>query len=122
MKGDGRMMQRRFVIAAAALLTAVLGPGAVHAAGADAGGAPPARSVVAHAAAEGMRGTYTMPDFVAVSEFFDAGGPVAESLADGTGRATSFAALPWPGENAVTAPGALSVVAGRSVPLAIPST
>jgi hypothetical protein len=120
MKGDGRMMRRAFVSGAAALLIGVLGPGSVVAAGADEAAPPPRRNVVAHAAAEGMRGTYTMPDFVAVSEFFDGGGPVAESLADGTGRATSFAALPWPGENAVTAPGALSVVAGRSVPLAYP--
>ena len=117
MEKDGRNRSRAAAIAAAALLIGVLGPGPVAAHAAD---AAERRSVVARAAAEGMRGTYTMPDFVAVSEFFDGGGPVAESLADGTGRATSFSALPWPGENAVTAPGALSVVAGRSVPLAYP--
>src|SRR5207253_10510847 len=34
--------------------------------------------------------------------------------------ATSFAALPYPGENAIAAPGVLSVAFGRSVPLAYP--
>lgn len=114
------MKRAAIVVGAAALLIGGLGPGSVVDAHADESPAPERRNVVAQATAAGMRATYTMPDFVAVSEFFDGGGPVAESLADGTGRATSFAALPWPGENAVTAPGALSVVAGRSVPLAYP--
>lgn len=78
------------------------------------------RSVVGTARAQGVRATYTVPDYVVVSEFFDGGGPVTEALADSTGRATSFSSLPWPGSNAVTAPGTLSVALGQSVPLAYP--
>jgi hypothetical protein len=87
--------------------------------GADAGASEP-RSVVASARAQGLRATYTVPDYVVVTEFVDGGGPVAEAEADSTGRATSFSSLPWPGENAVTAPGTLSVALGQSVPLAYP--
>ncbi len=70
-------------------------------------GAEPAgpRNVVASGRAQGFRATYTVPDYVIVSEFFDGGGPVTDAVTDSTGRATSFASLPWPGENAVTAPG-----------------
>jgi hypothetical protein len=78
------------------------------------------RSVVVGARAQGARATYTMPEYVVVSEFFDGGGPVAESVADSTGRARSFSSLPWPGTNAVTAPGTLSLALGRSVPVAYP--
>lgn len=85
-----------------------------------AGGSEAPRSVVGTARAQGVRATYTIPDYVVVSEFFDGGGPVAEALADSTGRATSFSSLPWPGSNAVTAPGTLSVALGQSVPLAYP--
>src|SRR5581483_686016 len=87
---------------------------------AAADGARAPRSVVATGRAQGFRATYTIPDYVIVSEFFDGGGPVTESVADSTGRATSFSSLPWPGENAVTAPGTLSAAMGRSVPLAYP--
>ena len=78
------------------------------------------RNVVASGRAQGFRATYTVPDYVIVSEFFDGGGPVTDALTDSTGRATSLASLPWPGENAVTAPGTLSAAFGRSVPLAYP--
>jgi hypothetical protein len=85
-------------------------------------GAEPAgpRNVVASGRAQGFRATYTVPDYVIVSEFFDGGGPVTDAVTDSTGRATSLASLPWPGENAVTAPGTLSAAFGRSVPLAYP--
>lgn len=85
-------------------------------------GAEPAgpRNVVASGRAQGFRATYTVPDYVIVSEFFDGGGPVTDAVTDSTGRATSFASLPWPGENAVTAPGTLSAAFGRSVPLTYP--
>ncbi|MCA1846925.1 MAG: hypothetical protein LC792_27765, partial [Actinobacteria bacterium] len=94
---------------AAALLPA-------HPAGAEA----PVRSVVAKATAQGVRAAYSVPHYVAVSQIFDGGAPVTQAEADSTGRATSFAALPYPGENAVAAPGLLSVAFGRSVPLAYP--
>jgi hypothetical protein len=78
------------------------------------------RGVVAKASAQGVRAVYTIPDYVVVSQIFDGGGPVTQAEADSTGRATSFASLPYPGENAISAPGVLSVAFGRSVPLAYP--
>jgi len=78
------------------------------------------RSVVLRASAQGVRMSYTIPNYVVVSQLFDGGGPVTQSEADSTGRATSFSALPYPGENAIAAPGVLSVALGRSVPLAYP--
>src|SRR5688572_22274003 len=87
------------------------------AAGAEVGAV---RSVVAKASAQGVRAVYTIPDYVVVSQIFDGGGPVTQAEADSTGRATSFAALPYPGENAIAGPGVLSVALGRSVPLAYP--
>ena len=88
--------------------------------GDEAGAEGPVRSVVAKASAQGVRAVYTIPDYVVVSQIFDGGGPVTQAEADSTGRATSFAALPYPGENAIAAPGLLSVAFGRSVPLAYP--
>ena len=88
--------------------------------GRPAGAEVPVRSVVAKATAQGVRAAYSVPHYVAVSQIFDGGGPVTQAEADSTGRATSFAALPYPGENAVAAPGLLSVAFGRSVPLAYP--
>lgn len=88
--------------------------------GGAAGAEGPVRSVVAKASAQGVRAAYSVPNYVAVSQIFDGGGPVTQAEADSTGRATSFAALPYPGENAVAAPGLLSVAFGRSVPLAYP--
>jgi hypothetical protein len=63
-----------------------------------------------------MRMTYTVPDLFVVTEFMDGGGPVAQATVDSTGRAISFASLPYPGENAVTAPGLLSFLSGAPVP------
>jgi len=113
----GRLLAAGGVLATLALLAPVTA--GAEGTGAD-GSAAPARSVVATGRAQGFRATYTVPDYVIVSEFFDGGGPVTESVADSTGRATSFSSLPWPGENAVTAPGTLSAAMGRSVPLTYP--
>src|SRR5688572_24864860 len=79
-------------------------------------GAADARSLVGVASASGMRATYTVPDYVVVSEFFDGGGPVAQANVDTTGKATGFGSLPYPGENAVTAPGLLTFATGVPVP------
>jgi len=90
---------------------------AMAAAGTEAGaGASEPRSVVASARAQGMRATYTVPDYVVVSEFFDGGGPVAQANVDTTGKAAGFGSLPYPGENAVTAPGLLTFATGVPVP------
>jgi hypothetical protein len=107
-----RALARLAVVASVALLA---GPATAVPASAD-----PARSVQAQARASGMRATYTMADFVAVSEFFDAGGPVAQALADSTGRATSFSSLPYPGVNAVNGPRTAAVVTGQSSPFGYP--
>jgi hypothetical protein len=84
--------------------------------GARAGAAAEARSLVGVASASGARATYTVPDYVVVSEFFDGGGPVAQANVDTTGKATGFGSLPYPGENAVTAPGLLTFATGVPVP------
>ncbi|HYT39886.1 MAG TPA: hypothetical protein VEN99_10265 [Acidimicrobiia bacterium] len=108
---------RRWALAGVAGLLG--GPAVALATGGPAG-AEAVRSVVAKASAQGVRAVYTIPDYVVVSQIFDGGGPVTQAEADSTGRATSFAALPYPGENAIAAPGVLSVAFGRSVPLAYP--
>jgi hypothetical protein len=95
-------------------------PVAIVALGSAAGADVVPRSVVAKASAQGVRAVYTIPDYVVVTQIFDGGGPVAQAEADSTGRAASFAALPYPGENAITAPGTLSVALGQSVPLVYP--
>jgi hypothetical protein len=79
-------------------------------------GAADARSLVGVASASGLRATYTVPDYVVVAEFFDGGGPVAQANVDTTGQATGFGSLPYPGENAVTAPGLLTFATGVPVP------
>jgi hypothetical protein len=113
-RGERGGRQRRRLAAAGALLMALAAAGLATggAAGADSG----ARSLVGVASASGMRATYTVPDYVVVSEFFDGGGPVAQANVDTTGKATGFGSLPYPGENAVTAPGLLTFVSGAPVP------
>jgi hypothetical protein len=106
--------QRRRVAAAGLLLVTVSLTGLVT--GSRAGAAAEARSLVGVASASGMRATYTVPDYVVVSEFFDGGGPVAQANVDTTGKATGFGSLPYPGENAVTAPGLLTFASGVPVP------
>src|ERR1044072_7657722 len=84
--------------------------------GSRAGAAAEARSLVGVASASGMRATYTVPDYVVVSEFFDGGGPVAQANEDTPGKPTGFGSLPYPGDNAVTAPGLLTFASGVPVP------
>lgn len=109
----GRAGSRLVAAAGAVVALSVLPPAA-------AGASAESRNVVASGRAQGFRATYTIPDYVIISEFFDGGGPVTDAVADSTGRATSLASMPWPGENAVTAPGTLSAAFGQSVPLAYP--
>ncbi|MDQ1501589.1 MAG: hypothetical protein QOI86_4929, partial [Actinomycetota bacterium] len=114
MKAERTGRLRRRVAGAGLLLMTVSTTGFV--AGARAGADPEARSLVGVASASGMRATYTVPDYVVVSEFFDGGGPVAQANVDTTGKATGFGSLPYPGENAVTAPGLLTFATGVPVP------
>jgi hypothetical protein len=59
---------------------------------------------------------YSVPDQFAVSQFIDGGGPVAQVSVDSTGKAIGFGSLPYPGENAVTAPGVLTLATGAPIP------
>ncbi len=114
MKGERSGRLRRRGAGAGLLLMTVSVTGFVT--GPRAGADADARSLVGVASASGMRATYTVPDYVVVSEFFDGGGPVAQANVDTTGKATGFGSLPYPGENAVTAPGLLTFATGVPVP------
>ena len=114
MRGERTGRLRRRVAGAGLLLMTVSVTGFVT--GPRAGADSDARSLVGVASASGMRATYTVPDYVVVSEFFDGGGPVAQANVDTTGKATGFGSLPYPGENAVTAPGLLTFATGVPVP------
>lgn len=83
-------------------------------------GATGSRPVVATASAQGIRGTYTMPGYVAVATLFDGGGPVAEATGDSTGRSVTFASLPYPGETAVFFPGVMAAATGVQPPAGYP--
>lgn len=113
MKVERSGRRRRRVAGAGLLLLTASAAGFV--AGPTAGAAD-SRSLVGVASASGMRATYTVPDYVVVAEFFDGGGPVAQANVDTTGKATGFGSLPYPGENAVTAPGLLTFATGVPVP------
>ena len=114
MRGERGGRRRRQLAGAGALLMTLAAAGL--ATGPSAGADSAARSLVGVASASGMRATYTVPDYVVVSEFFDGGGPVAQANVDTTGKATGFGSLPYPGENAVTAPGLLTFASGVPVP------
>ncbi|MEW6477013.1 MAG: hypothetical protein AB1679_32555 [Actinomycetota bacterium] len=114
MKAERSGRHRRRVAGAGLLLVTVSVTGFVT--GSRAGATGETRSLVGVASASGMRATYTVPDYVVVSEFFDGGGPVAQANVDTTGKATGFGSLPYPGENAVTAPGLLTFATGVPVP------
>jgi hypothetical protein len=83
-------------------------------------GAAAERNVLAAASASGARISYTVPDAFLTSEVIDAGGPVAEAVVDSTGRARSFASLPWPGTNVLSLPGTLAVGLQQPVPVSYP--
>lgn len=74
---------------------------------------------VAVASASGGRLTLTVPDFAVVEDVIDGGGPVAQSLLD-TGTATSFASLPYPGDNAIAFPGLFNAATGQDLPAGYP--
>ena len=115
MEGERSGRRRRRVAGAGALLMTLSVAGLLT--GPRAGAADSeSRSLVGVASASGMRATYTVPDYVVVSEFFDGGGPVAQANVDTTGKATGFGSLPYPGENAVTAPGLITFATGVPVP------
>jgi hypothetical protein len=83
-------------------------------------GATGIRPVVATASAQGIRATYSMPGYVAVSTLFDSGGPLSEATGDSTGRSVTFASLPYPGETAVFFPGVMAAATGVQPPAGYP--
>src|SRR5437870_1262081 len=68
-------------------------------------------SVTAGAEARGASINYTMPGFIAVDEFIDGGGPVAQSTVQ-PGSRKSFASLPYPGGTAIGFPGVFGFLFG----------
>jgi hypothetical protein len=79
-----------------------------------------ARSQVLVASAQAIRVTYTVPDYVAVADLLDGGGPVSQVVGDTGGRSVAFASLPYPGETAVFGPGTLAAATGQPAPAAYP--
>jgi hypothetical protein len=106
------MRARSSVLAGAVALVVACAAPPVHA------GARPA-GFVGVASASGGRMTFTVPDFAVVEDVIDGGGPVAQSLLD-TETATSFAALPYPGDNAIAFPGLFNAATGSDLPAGYP--
>jgi hypothetical protein len=77
-------------------------------------------SYEARASAEGVRISFGAPGFVAVDTFVDGGGPISQSVIDGLGNSQAFAALPYPGDLAISGPGLLAGLTGLPSPPAYP--
>ncbi|MDQ1489696.1 MAG: hypothetical protein QOJ23_2210 [Actinomycetota bacterium] len=75
-----------------------------------------AQAATGGAQASGMYIRYGIPGFLVVEDFLDGGGPVAQSLADTSAGAGSFASLPYPGETAIAGPGTLSGLGAPRLP------
>jgi hypothetical protein len=107
------MRARSSAVAGAVALVVGLSAGSpVHA-------APRPTGFVAVASASGGRLTLTVPDFAVVEDVIDGGGPVAQAVLD-TGTATSFASLPYPGDNAIAFPGLFNAATGQDLPAGYP--
>jgi hypothetical protein len=79
------------------------------------------RTLVGIATGEGVRVTYTVPNYLLVSTLFDGAGPLAQSSLNTSGTAVGFASLPYPGDTAVNAPGLLAVATGKGIPVSYPA-
>lgn len=106
------MTRRRWTAGAAAVLAAAAVP------------LPGSASVQlpgfsARAVAEGGRLTFSVPGFAVVEDIIDGGGPVSQAVVETQG-ASSFAALPYPGETALAFPGLFSAVSGQTLPAGYP--
>src|SRR5205807_10271511 len=100
----GRGMSWVVVVAVAAAVGAAVPPAP--------GGAITTRLLLATASAQAVRVTYSVPHDKGVATPFDGGGPVSEASGDSTGRAMTFASLPYPGETAVSSPGMMGDATG----------
>src|SRR5581483_8310071 len=76
--------------------------------GADTGGS----NFEAIAAADGVRFTWTVPNFAPVDDIIDGGGPSAQTRFDSLGVSTAFASSPYPGETFVSLPGLVAGFTG----------
>ncbi|HVW33156.1 MAG TPA: hypothetical protein VHL53_11495 [Acidimicrobiia bacterium] len=63
-----------------------------------------------------MRISYGIPKFLIVENFVDAGGPSAQAVLDALGGSRSFASFPYPGDNAIKAPGLFAFATGTTPP------
>jgi hypothetical protein len=73
----------------------------------------------AGATADSGRFRFTIPDRQIVEDVFDGGGATAVSALDPY-AATSYAALPWPGELAILGPSLFQAVTGQTLPGSYP--
>src|SRR5206468_750212 len=108
--GVGRMgsTRRRAAVAGGALALVVL-----------VGTAGPARSDTTFsglAAADGVRVTISDPAVVPTGAELGLSGPSAQALVDSLGNSQAYAALPYPGDLAVAAPGLLRGQGASGVP------
>jgi hypothetical protein len=104
--------------ASSVLGSAVLVVAPPGATGEEAPAAP--TSYEAQASAEGVRFSFGAPGFVAVDTFIDGGGPISQSVIDGLGNSQAFAALPYPGDLAISGPGLLAGLTGLPSPPTYP--
>jgi hypothetical protein len=79
-------------------------------------GAPAFSTFSGRATADGVRTTLSVKDYLVVEDFVDGGGPTASASLDSLGESTAFSSLPYPGSTAVTFPGVVSTLTGKSVP------
>lgn len=68
------------------------------------------------AAADGIRTTIAVKDYLIVEDFIDGGGPTAQAGLDSLGESTAFSSLPYPGATGVGATGLVSTLSGKSLP------
>lgn len=76
--------------------------------GADSGGG----NFEALAAADGVRFTWTVPNFAPVDNIVDGGGPSAQAQVDSLGVSTAYASAPYPGDTFVSLPGLIAGFTG----------
>jgi hypothetical protein len=72
------------------------------------------------AGADGLRVTYSIPNYLIVSTLVDGGAPTAQSVLTSAGKSQSFAALPYPGDTVLAVPGLIAGVGGPELPVQEP--
>ena len=125
---NGRHQRSRFGVsrrhlAATALVTVLAPAGATLGMGAALAADDPAipldfssGTFNGQAAADGIRATIAVKDYLIVEDFVDGGGPTANASLDSLGESTAFSSLPYPGATGVAFPGLISTLSGKSVP------